>query len=170
MDLYWFARSKNFGKAQERNLFDCIECGACAYVCPSSIQLVDYYRFAKSEIWDAERAKLKEDELLLVEGKVQHDDYTGGLRVTADRLLTLAEARGRFAKALVISMNGGPDARKLQTLLAPYRNGPCPVRVAYRNGEAEAELSLPDSWRVRLDDALLAGLREWLPAGVQGLY
>lgn len=57
MDLYWFARSKNFGKAQERNLFDCIECGACAYVCPSSIQLVDYYRFAKSEIWDAERAK-----------------------------------------------------------------------------------------------------------------
>ena len=57
MDLYWFARSKNFGKAQERNLFDCIECGACAYVCPSNIQLVDYYRFAKSEIWDAERAK-----------------------------------------------------------------------------------------------------------------
>ncbi|QLG88547.1 electron transport complex subunit RsxC [Chitinibacter bivalviorum] len=57
MDLYWFARSKNFGKAQEWNLFDCIECGACAYVCPSSIQLVDYYRFAKSEIWDAERAK-----------------------------------------------------------------------------------------------------------------
>ncbi|MCB5197205.1 electron transport complex subunit RsxC [Deefgea salmonis] len=61
MDLYWFARSKNFGKAQERNLFDCIECGACAYVCPSSIQLVDYYRFAKSEIWDAERAKKSAD-------------------------------------------------------------------------------------------------------------
>ncbi|WP_157670319.1 electron transport complex subunit RsxC [Chitinibacter sp. GC72] len=61
MDLYWFARSKNFGKAQEWNLFDCIECGACAYVCPSSIQLVDYYRFAKSEIWDAERAKKSAD-------------------------------------------------------------------------------------------------------------
>ncbi|WP_228028187.1 electron transport complex subunit RsxC [Chitinibacter fontanus] len=61
MDLYWFSRSKNFGKAQEWNLFDCIECGACAYVCPSSIQLVDYYRFAKSEIWDAERAKKSAD-------------------------------------------------------------------------------------------------------------
>ncbi|WP_410497510.1 electron transport complex subunit RsxC [Chitinibacter sp. S2-10] len=61
MDLYWFARSKNFGKAQEWNLFDCIECGACAYVCPSSIQLVDYYRFAKSEIWDAERQKKSAD-------------------------------------------------------------------------------------------------------------
>ncbi|WP_273430008.1 electron transport complex subunit RsxC [Chitinibacter tainanensis] len=61
MDLYWFSRSKNFGKAQEWNLFDCIECGACAYVCPSSIQLVDYYRFAKSEIWEAERAKKSAD-------------------------------------------------------------------------------------------------------------
>ncbi|MCX7208344.1 MAG: electron transport complex subunit RsxC [Proteobacteria bacterium] len=57
MDLFWFAKSKNFGKAQERNLFDCIECGACAYVCPSNIRLVDYYRFAKSEIWAAEKTK-----------------------------------------------------------------------------------------------------------------
>ncbi|MDP2811484.1 MAG: DNA polymerase III subunit alpha [Rhodocyclaceae bacterium] len=124
-----------------------------------------------NELWEAERAKLKEDELLLVEGKVQKDDYTGGLRVTADRLLTLAEARGRFAKVLRLSMNGGSDARKLQAMLAPYRNGPCPVRVSYRNGDAEAELTLPDSWRVRLDDALLSGLSDWLaPEGVQVLY
>ncbi|WP_189461549.1 electron transport complex subunit RsxC [Jeongeupia chitinilytica] len=61
MDLYWFSRSREFGRAQERNLFDCIECGACAYVCPSSIQLVDYYRFAKSEIWAAEASKKAAD-------------------------------------------------------------------------------------------------------------
>ncbi|AUN94943.1 electron transport complex subunit RsxC [Pseudazoarcus pumilus] len=54
-ELYWYARSKNFGKAQEYHLFDCIECGCCAYVCPSNIPLVDYYRFAKSEIWARER-------------------------------------------------------------------------------------------------------------------
>ena len=56
-ELYWFARSKNFGKAQEYFLFDCIECGCCAYVCPSRIPLVDYYRYAKSEIWARERDK-----------------------------------------------------------------------------------------------------------------
>jgi electron transport complex protein RnfC len=56
-ELYWFARSKNFGKAQEYYLFDCIECGCCAYVCPSRIPLVDYYRYAKSEIWAREREK-----------------------------------------------------------------------------------------------------------------
>jgi len=57
MDLYWFARARNFGKAQEYALFDCIECGCCTYVCPSHIPLVQYYRFAKSEIWAREKEK-----------------------------------------------------------------------------------------------------------------
>ncbi len=60
-ELYWYAKSKNFGKAQEYHLFDCIECGCCAYVCPSRIPLVDYYRFAKSEIRAREREKAAAD-------------------------------------------------------------------------------------------------------------
>jgi electron transport complex protein RnfC len=60
-ELYWYAKSKNFGKAQEYSLFDCIECGCCAFVCPSRIPLVDYYRFAKSEIRAREREKASAD-------------------------------------------------------------------------------------------------------------
>ncbi|WP_018610430.1 electron transport complex subunit RsxC [Uliginosibacterium gangwonense] len=56
-EMYWHSRAKNFGKTQEYHLFDCIECGCCAYVCPSNIPLVDYYRFAKTEIWARERQK-----------------------------------------------------------------------------------------------------------------
>lgn len=56
-DLFWFARSNNFGKAQDFHLFDCIECGACAYVCPSQIPLVQYYRYAKSEITEREQER-----------------------------------------------------------------------------------------------------------------
>ena len=61
MELYAFAKSRNFGKAQEYALFDCIECGCCSYVCPSHIPLVDYYRHAKSEIWAREREKKAAD-------------------------------------------------------------------------------------------------------------
>ncbi|NNM70151.1 MAG: electron transport complex subunit RsxC [Gallionella sp.] len=60
-DLYWFAKAREFGKAQEFSLFDCIECGACSYVCPSHIPLVQYYRFAKSEIWARESEKNASD-------------------------------------------------------------------------------------------------------------
>jgi len=59
--LYWYSRAKDFEKTQEYNLFDCIECGCCDYVCPSNIPLVHYYRFAKTEIWSHEREKEKAD-------------------------------------------------------------------------------------------------------------
>jgi electron transport complex protein RnfC len=61
-DLYWFAQSKEFGKAQAFSLFDCIECGACSYVCPSHIPLVQFYRFAKSEIRAREHDKKLADQ------------------------------------------------------------------------------------------------------------
>jgi electron transport complex protein RnfC len=61
-EMYWFARAKDFGKAQSYDLFDCIECGCCSYVCPSHIPLVDFFRFAKSEIWERERHKHDADQ------------------------------------------------------------------------------------------------------------
>ena len=51
-----------------------------------------------------------------------------------------------------------------QDLLAAYAPGACPVRIAYRNGEAQCELALGDSARVRLEDDLLTALGEWLSA------
>lgn len=57
--LYWYARAKQFDRAVEYHLFDCIECGVCSAVCPSHLPLVDYYRFAKTEVWAQEREKSK---------------------------------------------------------------------------------------------------------------
>ncbi len=59
--LYWHAKSREFDKTQDHNLFDCIECGCCAQVCPSHIPLVQYFRFAKTEIWTQERERQKAD-------------------------------------------------------------------------------------------------------------
>jgi electron transport complex protein RnfC len=59
--LYWYAHAKDFDKIQDYHLFDCIECGCCAFVCPSHIPLVQYYRYAKTEIWEMERDKQKSD-------------------------------------------------------------------------------------------------------------
>ena len=36
--------------AEEFNLLDCFECGACTYVCPSHIPLVQYFRLAKKMV------------------------------------------------------------------------------------------------------------------------
>ena len=124
-----------------------------------------------NELFEAERAKIKDDEVLIIEGKVQRDNFAGEgkIRVIAERLLTLSEARGRFAKQLRLSLNGQASLAKapstvykLRDLLTPYTPGNCPVRLAYRNDEATCELLLGDSIRVRLDDDLLNALGEWL--------
>jgi len=36
--------------AKEYNLFDCFECGSCAYVCPSKRPIVQLVRLAKSMV------------------------------------------------------------------------------------------------------------------------
>ena len=59
--MYWYSRAKDFDRAREYNLFDCIECGCCAYVCPSHIPLVQYFRFAKSEILSLDRDRQRAD-------------------------------------------------------------------------------------------------------------
>jgi len=59
--LYWHAHARDFDRIQDYHLFDCIECGCCAQVCPSHIPLVQYYRFAKTEIWDLERERQRAD-------------------------------------------------------------------------------------------------------------
>jgi DNA polymerase III subunit alpha len=127
-----------------------------------------------SELFDKHREKLKEDALLIVAGRVQRDDFSGGVRVGADELLDLDALRARFAARLRLAMNGQADARRLQQILAPYRasgSGACQVVVAYRNAQAACDVALGDAWRVRPDSRLIADLGAWLaPENVQLVY
>lgn len=127
-----------------------------------------------NELLDKHRDRLKEDVPLVVGGRVQRDDFSGGFRVTAEELLDLDSMRARFAARLRLGMNGQADARRLQQMLAPYRasgSGACQVVVSYRNADAACDVALGDAWRVRPDGRLIADLGAWLtPENVQLVY
>lgn len=124
-----------------------------------------------NELYEAERSKIVTDEVLVIEGKVRYDEFSGGNAVAADKLMTVGEARARFARFLLLKMNGASDARKLKSLLAPFAPGPAAVRIRYRNTKAECEMILGDDCRVRLDDMLLEALADWLaPENVEIVY
>ncbi len=126
-----------------------------------------------NELFEQNRHLLKEDALLVIEGKVNRDDYSGGLRVTAERIYDLAGARTRFAQGLRLACNGQSSGNKLSELLAPYKveSGGCPVWIEYCNQAARCQVRLGETWQVRLDDRLLESLGGWLkPESVNVVY
>lgn len=63
--LYWFARAEDHEKSKEYHLDACIECGVCAYVCPSYIPLIQYFRQEKAKIEEIEEKARKAEEAKL---------------------------------------------------------------------------------------------------------
>ena len=121
---------------------------------------------------------IKEDSVLIVEGRVSHDEFTGGNRVNARKLMDLSTARSNQASMLKIACNGQSDALKLSNILKPYCKKPnelekkrCPVKIEYHNNDAATSLMLGDAWRVELHDDLLNSLSVWLSSeNVKILY
>lgn len=126
-----------------------------------------------NELYEAQRERLRLDQTLVILGKVSQDAYTGGLRVTADELFDLEQARTRFARRLRLCVNGNADAARLFDLLSPYRTleGGCPITLHYRNAKASCDIELGSDWQVRLAESLLNGLSQLLSEGsVQVIY
>ncbi|RGP54441.1 DNA polymerase III subunit alpha [Pseudomonas abyssi] len=118
-----------------------------------------------SEAYLAAQALLQKDALLVVEGEVAVDDFSGGMRVRAKRVMSLEDARTGLLDSVRINIDGarhGEDAlNRMAGLLNQYRGG-CPVTVEYQRTDAAALLRLGDEWRVEPADDLLQGLRDQL--------
>ncbi|MEE4173878.1 MAG: DNA polymerase III subunit alpha [Xanthomonadales bacterium] len=105
---------------------------------------------------------LNKDEMIVVEGKVSPDDFSGGYRMTANKVMSLGDAKTRFARGVRLAVQGPcPElADELDAAFAPYRNGVGRVFLSYRNPRARARLQLGDEWRVNPCEELVAALSE----------
>ncbi len=124
------------------------------------------------------RHLLKDDQLVVVMGKLQPDRFTGGMQLTVNQIWDLDQARCRFGKFLRVAVNGqAPDvarllqafpAHKEQTEQGELVRG-LGVRLAVRRageaGGASAELQLSDDMRFFPSDAALA---QWRAQADQG--
>jgi DNA polymerase-3 subunit alpha len=122
-----------------------------------------------AELFEECRQIIAEDAVLVMEAKVRNvrrggDDEaeTVFMRINAEKIYDLNGARNRYARGVRLTCNGQSSAQKLKELLAPYRNGPCPVSIVYHNHNASCEIELGDDWRISLHDNLLQSLTAWL--------
>jgi len=120
------------------------------------------------------RDKLIKDALLIVEGQVSNDDYSGGLKMRADKVVALEDARHNSLTAIHVHWQSQQLAldnqQKLAAILEPYRILPgseqqgCDLLVNYQRVDASAQIRLPAEWRVQPVDELMIQLREYYGA------
>ncbi|MGO2473609.1 MAG: OB-fold nucleic acid binding domain-containing protein, partial [Vibrio litoralis] len=106
---------------------------------------------------------LEQDKIVVVSGQVSFDDFNGGLKMSAREVMSLADAREKYAKGLSISIEqsqiDGQFFEQFNRILEPYRAGTVPVNIYYQRQDARAKLSLGVEWRVTPDDNLLDDLK-----------
>ncbi|GAB3444092.1 DNA polymerase III subunit alpha [Massilia solisilvae] len=117
------------------------------------------------ELFEQYKNIFKEDEFLLVVGKVSEDRFNGGLRITAEKVYDIATARIQYGHKLEMEIDCGVDRDKLAEVLQPYRvQDGLPVSLRIRPQGIECVLQLGDEWRVAPSDVLTQALQLTLGA------
>ncbi|WP_404471657.1 DNA polymerase III subunit alpha [Vreelandella venusta] len=128
------------------------------------------------ELFEQLRGQIESDQVVIVEGEVSNDDFSGGMRLRGKDVTPMVTARIRYGQAVELAVDAGQiNGRLVESLresLTPYRDeAGLPVRLQYRHPEAVAWLELADEWKVSPSDDLLLALRDVQgQAGVQLRY
>ena len=118
-----------------------------------------------SDTFEAHKHKVVKDSIVVLEGEVSTDDYTGELKLKTDTVYTIEQARNRFASGLSIALDGaltnGDLSDRLRRVLNPHRTDTdgCSVAIVYRAEDAVGRIELGEDWQVSASDELLLNLR-----------
>ena len=130
---------------------------------------------ADEALFNANRHLLKDDELVIVQGVLQPDRFSGGYRLKVAQVWDLETARCKFGKYLKVAVNGkAPDIARLVHDFPPRRemsdqgelSRGLAVRLSVTRDDVSAEMALGDSARFYPTDAALAS---WMAQADKGL-
>ncbi|MGL5335307.1 MAG: hypothetical protein ACRC9R_04035, partial [Enterovibrio sp.] len=150
---------QEFTKCEKANLAACIECGACSFVCPSKIDLVQHYRSAKAQITqlaqkkaaaEIAKARFEARQTRLEQEKRQREQHNLALQQASKPASEAAAANNQAAVAAAIAR---VKARQLQAKNEQSQKEPqentsfaksAPTSLAPLSGEKEQALATAD--------------------------
>ncbi|WP_319557526.1 DNA polymerase III subunit alpha [Thiomicrorhabdus sp.] len=115
-------------------------------------------------VYEAVKDHLQNDMVVMVYGEVSEDNFNGGIRMDAEQVVSLAEARIEKGRALELQVDSdilNPEKlNQLGHLLQAYRSAEqgLPIWVQYRNKIASAKLRSAENELFYPDDALIEAL------------
>jgi DNA polymerase-3 subunit alpha len=129
-----------------------------------------------SDTYEQHRELVAADNILVVSGSLNYDEFRGGLSIRVDNLLTFEQARSHYAGLLNIRVTlNGLDAagfsEQLQQILTPFKGGTTGIRLRYLANNAYGDIQLGKEWQVNPTDELLRRLEQFFgPGSVQVTY
>jgi DNA polymerase-3 subunit alpha len=120
-----------------------------------------------AEAFEEAKEKISKDVILVVEGQVSFDDYSGELKVRGKNVRTLLDARQSNLRSLELNLDAADFAAsgkqgfssQFKQLLEPSVNGQCPVTIDYQREGAKGRLRLGEAWHVQPSDELILRLK-----------
>ena len=126
------------------------------------------------ELIAGQRELMVEDQLVIVQGKLQQDRFSGGVRLNVLQIWDLAAARARFGRYIAVDINGATPAiadvlrlwpaRRQVTEQGDLRQG-LAIRLRVQRSTATAEIELGDDVRFWPCDEALGRWRSMAPGG-----
>lgn len=109
-----------------------------------------------NEVFETFTEPLATGDMIVIEGEVAHDDYNGGVKMSANNLLSISAARIKFARCLELRLDAKSQevVPSLQSILKAH-NGKCGIQILYANEQAKASLNVAPTWHVNPSDKLL---------------
>ncbi|WP_367680391.1 DNA polymerase III subunit alpha [Candidatus Fukatsuia anoeciicola] len=109
---------------------------------------------------------LEKNHILIVTGQVSFDDFNGGLKIIARKLMNINDARKKYVSSLAIALTSQQIndqlLNQLREILESYRSGIIPVYLYYQQVNACARLRFGEMWRITPTESLLIKLRNLL--------
>lgn len=102
---------------------------------------------------------LKKDEIVVVEGELSKDNYTGGMKMSCKTAYSIETARAHFFKHMKITLTSN-DQNKLPAIksLLETQKGEVPVMMEYHHVKGKVNVSLGKAFSIIPNDELLSSL------------
>jgi DNA polymerase-3 subunit alpha len=116
-----------------------------------------------SDLLKLKRELLVKDSILVLEGEVGADDYSGGYKMRCHDIQTWEEVCASSAQYLKVELDANsllePFIGQLSTILKEAKGEYCEVRIFYTRDGARSVLRLGDAWKIRPTKSLVEKLK-----------
>lgn len=114
------------------------------------------------ELYDERRDVVRKDNVLVVKGTASVDNYSGGVRLSADELFDIEQARSNLARKMNLTLHANkmqPDmVSRIREIIQPSNEGGCHVSFEYISDSGSCELNVPGDWLIKPTRVMLEQL------------